>query len=80
MPSPGGIYVDLAGVLGQLGLFPPLGLAETRWGRLGLRVAVLLRSPRRVVATHRARRGGRGPRAWPGGAASEDADGPLPLA
>ncbi|WP_448618963.1 ester cyclase [Geodermatophilus sp. URMC 65] len=51
-------YVDLAGVLGQLGLFPPLGRAESRWGRLGLRVAALVRSPRRGVATHRARRGG----------------------
>ncbi|WP_100498867.1 ester cyclase [Geodermatophilus chilensis] len=71
-------YVDLAGILGQLGLFPPLGLAETRWGRMGLRVAVLLRSPRRGVATHRARRGGRGPRAWPGGAPPEDADGAPP--
>ncbi len=71
-------YVDLAGVLGQLGLFPPLDLAETRWGRAGLRVAVLLRSPRRALATRRARRRGRGGRTWPGGATLREADGPRP--
>ncbi len=69
-------YVDLAGVLGQMGLFPPLDLAETRWGRAGLRVAVLLRSPRRVLATRRARPGRRGRRARSASAALEDADGP----
>ncbi|SES78837.1 ester cyclase [Geodermatophilus poikilotrophus] len=71
-------YVDLAGVLGQLGLFPPLDLAETRWGRAGLRVAVLLRSPRRVLATRRARRRGRAGRAWSGGSALGEADAPRP--
>ena len=55
-------YVDLAGVLGQMGLFPPLDLAETRWGRAGLRVAVLLRSPRRVAAARRASSRSRGAR------------------
>jgi steroid delta-isomerase-like uncharacterized protein len=53
-------YVDLAGVLGQMGLFPPLDLAETRWGRVGLRIAVLLRSPRRALAARRGRSAGRG--------------------
>jgi SnoaL-like polyketide cyclase len=73
-------YVDLAGVLGQMGLFPPLDLAETRWGRAGLWAAVLLRSPRRAFATRRARSGRRGRRAWSGGTAAEDADGPRPPA
>jgi len=53
-------YVDLAGVLGQMGLFPPLDLAETRWGRAGLRIAVLLRWPRRALAARRGRSAGRG--------------------
>lgn len=48
-------YVDLAGVLGQMGLFPPLDLAETRWGRAGLRAAVLLRFPSRALVTRRTR-------------------------
>lgn len=52
-------YVDVAGVLVQMGLLPPLDTAETRWGRTGLRVAVFLRSPRRALATRRARRSGR---------------------
>jgi steroid delta-isomerase-like uncharacterized protein len=52
-------YVDLAGLLGQMGLFPPLDLAETRWGRAALQVAVLLRSPWRASAVRRARRGHR---------------------
>jgi steroid delta-isomerase-like uncharacterized protein len=71
-------YVDLAGVLGQLGLFPPLGLAETRWGRMGLRVAVFLRSPRRVRAARRSGPDGRGARGWLRRAAPEDPDGPRP--
>lgn len=69
-------YVDLAGVLGQMGLFPPLDLAETRWGRAGLWAAVLLRSPRRALGTRRARYGRRGRRTWSGSTAPEDADGP----
>jgi steroid delta-isomerase-like uncharacterized protein len=51
-------YVDLAGLLRQAGLLPPLELAETRWGRAALQVAVLLRSPRRARAVRRARRPG----------------------
>ncbi|HEX2075309.1 MAG TPA: ester cyclase [Geodermatophilus sp.] len=55
-------YVDLAGLLAQMGLLPPLGIAETRWGRAGLRLAVFLRSPRRAFVTRRARRGSPRPR------------------
>jgi steroid delta-isomerase-like uncharacterized protein len=49
-------YVDVAGLLVQMGLFPPLSITETRWGRAGLHIAVLLRSPRRALAVRRARR------------------------
>ncbi len=49
-------YVDVAGLLVQMGLFPPLSITETRWGRAGLRIAVVLRSPRRALAVRRARR------------------------
>jgi steroid delta-isomerase-like uncharacterized protein len=52
-------YIDVAGVLVQMGLLPPLTITETRWGRAGLRVAVFLRSPRRAMATRRTRRRGR---------------------
>jgi steroid delta-isomerase-like uncharacterized protein len=51
-------YVDVAGLLVQMGLFPPLSITETRWGRAGLRIAVFLRSPRRALAVRRARRHG----------------------
>ncbi|RFU22491.1 ester cyclase [Geodermatophilus marinus] len=54
-------YVDLAGVLGQMGLFPPLDVADTRWGRRALQVAVVLRSPRRALAVRRARGPAGGP-------------------
>ena len=43
-------YIDVAGVLVQMGLLPPLTITETRWGRAGLRLAVFLRSPRRALA------------------------------
>jgi steroid delta-isomerase-like uncharacterized protein len=49
-------YVDVAGLLVQVGLFPPLTITETPWGRAGLRIAVFLRFPRRALATRRARR------------------------
>jgi steroid delta-isomerase-like uncharacterized protein len=51
-------YIDVAGVLVQMGLLPPLTLTETRWGRAGLRIAVFLRFPRRALTTRRARRRG----------------------
>jgi steroid delta-isomerase-like uncharacterized protein len=46
-------YIDVAGVLVQMGLLPPLTLTETRWGRAGLRIAVFLRFPRRALAMRR---------------------------
>lgn len=48
-------YFDVASVLVQMGLLPPLGITETRWGRAALRVTVLLRYPLRMLARHRAR-------------------------
>ncbi|MFW3172477.1 ester cyclase [Geodermatophilus sp. CPCC 206100] len=63
-------YVDVAGLLVQMGLFPPLSVTETGWGRAGLQLAVFLRSPRRALATRRARRrGGPGPGSLPARAA-----------
>jgi steroid delta-isomerase-like uncharacterized protein len=65
-------YVDVAGVLAQMGLFPPLSFIETRGGRAALGGAVLLRYPGRTVrrqgsllrglvrARFGRRRGGRG--------------------
>jgi steroid delta-isomerase-like uncharacterized protein len=65
-------YFDVAGVLAQMGLFPPLGFTETRGGRAALRGAVLLRYPGRTLrrqgsllgglvgARFGSRRGGRG--------------------
>ncbi len=69
-------YVDVAGLLVQMGLFPPLGITETRWGRAGLRIAVLLRFPRRALAVHRARRhGGSGSLPAPAAGGSDRASG-----
>ncbi len=65
-------YFDVAGVLAQMGLFPPLSFTETRGGRAALRGAVLLRYPGKAVrrqgsllrglvgARFGSRRGGRG--------------------
>jgi steroid delta-isomerase-like uncharacterized protein len=42
-------YFDIAGVLAQMGLFPPLSFIETRGGRAALGGAVLLRFPGRTL-------------------------------
>ncbi|MGY1822964.1 ester cyclase [Geodermatophilus sp. SYSU D00079] len=54
-------YLDVAGVLAQMGLFPPLTLAETRAGRAALRIAVALRFPWRALARTGVRRRRVGP-------------------
>lgn len=48
-------YFDVATLLAQMGLFPPLAVAEHPAGHLALRALVFLRSPHRAFGVRRAR-------------------------
>lgn len=50
-------YFDVTGILHQVGLFPPLQIAETALGHALLGIGVFLRSPVRFVRLRRRRRG-----------------------